>query len=153
PTCQMQNGRKVGSGWSLSSGRAKCRPAGWDGGNRRYGRSAVSRVIKATGSPAMCTSLSRLLAPAMSDRSRRASRHSLDSSRSNPSLAWFSTGGAVTAILNLPAAIPSMRSALARGVSRMASRTPSAATLRGDAVEDGGNVLVDQDLQEIEDQD
>src|SRR6476659_7363440 len=89
---------------------------------------------------------------------RRGNPHVLASTAISASFARFSAGGAVTATLRtaLPSAvdaIPSMRSARARGVRRMATRTPSAAAVSSSSEEARGKVVDNQAPQKHQDQD
>src|SRR5437764_4659787 len=111
------------------------------------------------GLPAMRTVLSRLLAPPTIEMSRRGNRHAFARTAISASFARFSAGGAVTATFRTARpsaenATPSMRSARARGVRRMATRTPSAAALRGRSLEEArGKVVDEQAPQKHQDQD
>src|SRR6516164_7602730 len=92
--------------------------------------SLESLAISRCGSPPTRTILFRLAAPTAIDRSRRGSRQVRARSCNRASLACPSYAGAVTEalIVRSPSAlvtIPSRRSDLARGDSRIATRRPS----------------------------
>jgi len=132
-----------------------------DQGRSRPLIAEARRRISAAGSPAMRTILLRLLRPPTSARSRRGRPHSLANNCNSASLARSSKGGAVTETLSTAApsarcAIPSRRSARARGVSRTTTRTPSAAAHNGPS-EAPGNILDDvvqeQPLEKHQEQD
>src|SRR5947209_8068356 len=107
----------------------------------------------------MRTVLSRLLAPPTIEMSRRGNRHAFARTAISASFARFSTGGAVTATLRTARpstedAIPSMRSARARGVRRISTRTPSTAAVRSPSLEEAwGKVVNEQAPQKHQDQD
>src|SRR5438045_8347052 len=107
----------------------------------------------------MRTVLWRLLAPPTIERSRRGNRHAFARTAISASFARFSAGGAVTATFrtkppSAEAAIPSIRSARARGVRRIATRTPSAAAVRSPSLEEArGKVVDEQAPQKHQDQD
>src|SRR5947209_11407959 len=91
--------------------------------------------------------------------SRPGNPHAFAIAAISASFARFSAGGAVTATFRTARpsaedATPSMRSARARGIRRMATRTPSAAALRSRSLEEArGKVVDDQAPQKHQDQD
>src|SRR5262249_46978392 len=120
----------------------------------RLAISADSLVISWCGSPATCTILLRLEAPAMIERSRRGKCQASARSCNNASLACPSRAGAVTKTFSgrppsAAAPMPSRRSNFARGARRTATRMPSPIRIRGWS----GKGFEHQIAQEIQHQD
>ena len=124
----------------------------------KLANSLESLAISSCGSPAICTILFRLVAPATIDRSRRRSRQARARSRNSASFACPSCAGAVTDALSTrpPSAMATMlsrRSDLPRGDRRIATRRPSSIGVSGPSQGVRGNVEDQQSSEEHKEQD
>ena len=124
----------------------------------KLANSLESLAISSCGSPAICTILFRLVAPATIDRSRRRSRQARARSRNSASFACPSCAGAVTDALSTrpPSAVATMlsrRSDLPRGDRRIATRRPSSIGVSGPSQGVRGNVEDQQSSEEHKEQD